>query len=541
MTAGTQSVSVNYINSNGCSAFTPTIYPIFVNALPVPVITGPSTVCVGSSGNVYTTQSGMANYIWNVSPGGNITAGGTTTSNTVTVTWNSAGTQTVSVNYTNANNCTGSTSTVNNVTVNPLPVPTITGQTSTCVNSGYYNYSTEANMTNYIWTVSSGGIINYGSGTNQVQVSWIISGPQTLSVTYTTTAGCNPLMPTVLNVTVNPLPGVSGFITGNANVCAGANGVTYSVFPIPNTITYVWALPPNATIASGAGTNSITVNFAANASSGDIVVWGNNNCGDGQNSPPFSVSVTQLPVAAGNITGPDSVCQESTGKVYTVPLIYGASGYNWTLPQGATTGSGSNSNSIMVDFSNSAVSGDITVSGSNSCGSGTVSPNFFVTVNPIPPTPVVTNLGTTLQSNAPTGNQWFFEGTLITGATFQNYIATQNGFYWDIVTLHGCSSDTSNHKLILVTGVENHSSPAILVFPVPNDGWFNVSITTASEESFSIRVYNYLGVNIYEGANVEVTGSLQKVIDLRPVPSGVYTVTFKNSNNTVVKKIIVNK
>jgi hypothetical protein len=253
------------------------------------------------------------------------------------------------------------------------------------------------------------------------------------------------------------------------------------------------------------------------------------------------VFVTQLPVPAGNITGPDTVCQGSTDKVYTVPPIAGATGYTWTLPTGATSVSGSNSDSITVDFGNTAVSGDITVYGTNSCGSGTVSPDFPVTVNPLPTTPVISNTGDTLQSNASTGNQWYFEGTLITGATSQNYIATLSGHYWDVVDLHGCSSDTSNHKLIIVTGIDSHSSASINVYPVPNDGRFNISIITASEETFSISVYNTLGVKIYEETNVVVNSSLQKVIDLRPVPNGVYTVVIENSQNQVVKKIVVYK
>jgi hypothetical protein len=159
----------------------------------------------------------------------------------------------------------------------------------------------------------------------------------------------------------------------------------------------------------------------------------------------------------------------------------------------------------------------------------------------IPARPVVTNTGTTLHSSAPAGNQWYFEGTLITGATAQTYVATQDGYYWSVVTLLGCVSDSSNHKLILITGIGSHNSTAINLYPVPNDGRFNVSITTASNESFNISVYNNLGVKIYEEAKVEVNGSLQKVIDLRPVPNGVYTVIFENSLDKVVKKIVVNK
>jgi hypothetical protein len=253
------------------------------------------------------------------------------------------------------------------------------------------------------------------------------------------------------------------------------------------------------------------------------------------------VSVTQLPVPAGNITGPDSVCQGSTGKIYTVPSIYGATGYTWALPTGATAGGGSNSDSITVNFNNTVVSGDITVYGNNICGNGIGSPNFFVTVNQIPTTPAVTNVGDTLKSNLPTGNQWYFEGMPISGANGQTFVATQDGYYWDIVTVDGCSSDTSNHKLIIVTGIDSHSSASIKIYPVPNDGQFDISINTASEETFSISVYNTLGVKIYEETNVTVNRSLQKVIDLRPIPDGVYTLIFKNSQNQVVKKIVVYK
>ena len=539
-TAGPQTVTVNYNNNYGCTAAAPTVFNLTVNALPVPTLSGPTPVCIASTGNVYTTQAGMTNYIWSVSAGGTITGGGTTNSNTVIVTWNTAGAQTVSVNYTNPGGCTAAAPVVFNVTVNNLPVPTITGQTSMCVNSGYYNYTTEAGMQNYVWTVSSGGLINYGSGTYQIQVSWIGAGAQTVSVTYSNGAGCNAVAPTVLNVTVNPVPGQAGTITGTSTLCAGTNGVAYSVAPINNATTYVWALPPNATIATGTGTNSITVNFADNATSGNIYVYGNNQCGDGGTSPAFPVTVNPLPDPAGTISGPNDVCLGTSGVVYSVATITNATGYTWTVPAGVSIIAGSNTNSITVDFTTTATSGNITVRGTNSCGDGTVSPNFFVTVNPIPPTPVVTNHGDTLISSAPAGNQWYFEGTLIIGATGQRYVATQQGYYWDVVDLQGCSSDSSNHKLIIITGITPHPASVINLYPVPNDGKFNVSIITASDESFSFSVYNNLGVKIYEETKVEVNGSLIKVIDLRPVPNGMYTVIITSDQETIAKRIIVN-
>ncbi len=540
--AGAQTVCVNYTNGSGCSATTPTCYAVTVNAVPVPTITGPATACSGSTGNVYTTQTGMTNYQWTVSAGGQITAGGTTTSSTVTVTWNTAGARTVSVNYTNAGNCSASAPTIYSVTVNVTPVPTITGAASMFVNSGYYNYTTEAGMTNYAWIVSAGGVINYGSGTYQVTVTWTTAGAQTISVNYTATGGCSAPTPTVKNITVNPPPGPAGTITGIPSVCAGTSGVNYSVSPIPNATTYVWTLPAGATITSGYGTNAIVVSFSTTAVSGNITVQGNNLCGSGAISPPYAVIVVQLPGAAGTITGNSSVCEGDAGVVYTVPPITNATGYVWTVPSGAIIVAGANTNSITINFPAPSSSGNINVYGTDFCGDGPVSPNFAVTVNPVPPTPVITAVLNTLTSSAATGNQWYFNGVQILGATGQTYVADQSGDYTCIVTLDGCSSAISNVINIIITGTGNTSGAvSISVYPVPNDGRFTVSFPGSSNETYTISVLNNLGVKIYEETKVEVNASFLKVIDLRPVPNGVYTIILKNKDQNVLRKIIVNK
>ena len=55
--------------------------------------------CCPHSTNTYTTQTGMSDYVWTVSSGGTIN--GSATDNTVSITWNNSGSQSVSVNYTN--------------------------------------------------------------------------------------------------------------------------------------------------------------------------------------------------------------------------------------------------------------------------------------------------------------------------------------------------------------------------------------------------------------------------------------------------------
>ncbi len=63
-------------------------------------------------------------------------------------------------------------------------------------------------MSNYVWTIT-GGTIDSGQGTNSISVTWTATGVQTITVTYTNLTGCNPLVPTSYNVTVNVLPNTS--------------------------------------------------------------------------------------------------------------------------------------------------------------------------------------------------------------------------------------------------------------------------------------------------------------------------------------------
>ena len=544
VTFGTTSGNVTVNGTGPCGNGAASTLAITVNPLPVPTITGAATTCQASTGNVYSTQAGMTGYTWTVSAGGTVTAGAGT--NAITVTWTTSGAKTVTVTYASANGCVAAAPGSFTVNVNAAPSPSITGLNNLCVNSGYYNYTTEPGFTNYVWTISSGGTITWGAGTNQIQVTWNTAGAQSVTVNYTNANGCSATTPPSYAVTVNPLPGVAGNITGTAALCGGAQGIAYSVSPVVNAVTYVWTLPAGATIASGSGSSSITVNFAGNASSGNISVYGNNLCGNGTPSPNFPVTVTALPDAAGTITGSPAVCQGANGVVYSVGTIANATSYTWTVPSGATIVSGGTTNAITVDFGMSAVSGNVSVLGTNSCGAGAISPPFAVTVNTEPATPVVTAVNDLLSSSAVAGNQWYFSatqtgtGAIIPGATAQTYTATQTGWYWTVVTLNGCISDPSNREYILMVGQQELQAGNFSIFPVPNDGRFTVLMSSSSLETFTITVFNNLGVQVCEVKNLEVNGHYNQVIDLRPAPSGVYTVMIRNDRSRVVKKVLVN-
>jgi hypothetical protein len=326
-TLGAKTVSVNYTNTEGCSALTPTVYNVTVNPTPSPSISGVTELCAGSTDVVYTTQANYSNYVWNISYGGTITAGLAT--NEVVVNWATAGTRSISVNYNNALGCSSINASNLEVIVNSTPVPVISGTNQLCQGSTGVAYTTQANYDNYIWTVSSGGAVTSGAGTEAITVTWNESGNQTVSVSYTNGFGCAPTTPTVFNVTVDPKPAAAGTIIGTTPVCAGATMVTYTTAPIPGISTFLWTLPAGATIAEGANTRTIKVNFAANASSGIIKVSGVNDCGPGPSSPNFNVIVNPMPATPVITQNGDTLTSSAnTGNQWYLDgvLIPGATG-----------------------------------------------------------------------------------------------------------------------------------------------------------------------------------------------------------------------
>jgi len=93
-------------------------------------------------------------------------------------------------------------------------------------------------------------------------------------------------------------------------------------------------------------------------------------------------------IGIGVISGVATVCQGQSNLTYTTSLITNATSYNWTLPNGAT--GTSSTNSILVNFDSTAVSGSITVKGSNNCFEG-VSSSLPIIVNPKPNLPIITD------------------------------------------------------------------------------------------------------------------------------------------------------
>jgi hypothetical protein len=141
---------------------------ITVNPIPTITITGAATAFQNATGNVYTTEASMTGYAWEVSAGGTITLGSGTRS--ITVIWNTAGAQTVGVNYTNSNGCTGGSSTVYDVTVNthgkPISLSAVAGTNKATIYFTAPSNNGGSAITNYQYSIDNG-------------LSWTSCSPET--------------------------------------------------------------------------------------------------------------------------------------------------------------------------------------------------------------------------------------------------------------------------------------------------------------------------------------------------------------------------
>jgi hypothetical protein len=383
--ANTYTISANYTGPGGCTSNPPVTKSIVVNPIPVPSYTGPVTACIGST-QTYSTNVGMTGYNWTVTAGGIINSG--QGSNTISVTWNSLGSQSVTVNYINNKGCSTNNPPSYNVTIIPLPVPTITGNNSVCKGSTGNTFSTETGMTGYSWTVTPDGTITSGLGTSSIQITWTTIGTKTVSVNYVNAGGCTAVSPTNYTVTVNDLP--SPTISGNNNLCAGTTGVVYTTQA--SMTNYSWTVSAGGTITSGGTTadNTVTITWnAAGAQTVSVNYNDANNC-TAPAAVSYPVTVHALPVPT--ITGPATKCAGIPGSVYTTQG--GMTNYQWVVSAGGsiTAGGTATDNSVTITW-NTAGAQSVSVNYHDANGCTAVSSFVYnVTVNPLP-VPTITGSG----------------------------------------------------------------------------------------------------------------------------------------------------
>jgi hypothetical protein len=537
MTSNLQCVSGSPATSN---TITMTVNPLL--PVSVSIVASQNNICTGTSVTFTATpvNGGAPSYMWYVN-------GSTTGTNLPTLTYSPVNGDQVYVVVTSSLPCiSGSPATSNTITMTvnpilPVSVSILVDQNNIC----------EGTSVTFTASPVNGGTPTYQWYENSVAVPSATLGTYTtvpdngdqVYVVMTSSLQCISGSPATSNtITMNVIQIVPASVTIDVSqnaICEG-NTVTFTAYPVNGgTPAYQWY---ENSVAVPSATQNTYITIPDNGDQVYVMMTSSLQCvsGNPATSGTITMTVYLLPGAAGPISGPAEVCSGDEGVTYSVAAIPNAGSYTWSVPAGATIVSGNNTPAITVNFPVVPGAGAITVYASNTCGNGAISPAFAVTVNPYPDAPVITLDGQLLTSNAPAGNQWYKDGTAIPGATNPTFNVTQTGWYWSVVTLNGCSSDTSNHIYAVAVGIEEISSgPVCSVFPIPNDGRFTLDISLPSEETFSIFICSNLGTRILELKDVRIKGRFKKTFDLRPLPDGIYMVFISGGYDKFVRKILV--
>ena len=380
---GTISVTAN----NLCGSSTARTLSVSVSStLGTPgSISGSASVCQGSS-QIFSVGSvaGATLYRWILPSGWS----GTSTTNTInTIPGVTGGIISVIAK----NPCDSSIASTLNVSVNPLVSQPgiITGNATVCQGTSQtYSISPVSGATSYTWTLPSGW-----TGSSTTTSITITAGSASGTVSVVANNSCGPGPARTLPVTVTPIPGQPGTITGTTTVC-NTNIQVYSISAVSGATSYIWILPSGWSGSS----SSTSISATPGSSGGNITVSAVNSCATGA-SRSLSVIRSAIPSQPGTISGIATVCQ-GVQQDYSITSVSGATSYTWTLPAGWTGTSTTNSISAIPG----AAGGTISVKASNSCGSSTAN-TLSVTVAGIPSQPgTITGNNSVCQGSVQTYN-----------------------------------------------------------------------------------------------------------------------------------------
>jgi RHS repeat-associated protein len=292
------------------------------------------------------------------------------------------------------------------------------------------------------------------------------SSPVTIGVAGVDLCG-NGVLSTKI-ITILGSPSISSQ-PSSLQVCEGISPI-FSV-TAQNASSYQWEQNTNGTwqIVPGATGSSLNVGIANSFMNGRQYRCQVINSCFSIYSNPATLTVNYI-AAAGNIAGPNSVCAGQIAS-YSVNSIYGSTWNQWLAPSGVTIFSGQGTNSINVSFSEDAASGNISVQGTNSCGSG-IPFNISVTVHPNPIPSITSNSpvcwagALNLSTNNYSSYYWFgpngFSSNLQSPSINNVSNLMEGNYIVNVTDVYGCSGSGSTEvsvRDLFIVNIVGGSSP----------------------------------------------------------------------------------
>ncbi|MEO5674781.1 MAG: T9SS type A sorting domain-containing protein, partial [Chitinophagales bacterium] len=248
------------------------------------------------------------------------------------------------------------------------------------------------------------------------------------------------------------------------------------------------------------------------------------SCGGSSSSPNF--------FAASDTDICEKFCVNFFDSSFNNPIAW-----QWIFPGGSpATSAAQNPSSIC--YSTPGIY-DVTLITTSANGDDTLTLTNYITVNPTPATPIISQVGYTLTSTFASTYQWQLNSVDIPGATSQAYTVLQSGLYTVVVSdSNGCTNIAS--KDVVISGIDEVNDDAnIFISPNPSNGNFTIQLLKCFGDEISIEVVNALGQNIFSSAEKITGDKFKKEIDLRSMARGAYFIEVKTINGFARKKIFL--
>ncbi|MBM2815863.1 MAG: hypothetical protein HW421_2625 [Ignavibacteria bacterium] len=445
---------------------------IRINPLPKPQIAGSNSACENTVSQ-FISNSINENDSWSVQ-GGSIQ--GISTGKTVNIIWGNAGSGNITL--VQKNESTGCIDTTNQqITINPLPTPYISGSKTAMVGSTLQYSGSPIPSATYKWTVTGGTI--QGASTNQLAtINWQTEGSGKITLILTTIVGCSGTA--TYDVTISKAIGLT--IQGNLSVCETKTEVYQTT--TPNGAESNW-YATNGTIQGNNKGDNVNV-FWLSKGAGKIKLVQFDISKGWKDSIEKVVTINPQPAVSlapiANMCLTDSKTDLTAGT--PVSGTYTGKGINGNQfdPQVAGVGS----HTITYSFTNPEGCSD--------------SKWTTIKVNPLPPIPNITEKDSALYSDAPNGNQWYYIDTLLTGATGSSYKPAKEGFYnLEVTDANGCKNRNSAPYYFpsggqdpIITSVQNINMKNLLC---ESFGYDTLKITNQGGSALSISKINITGAD----------------------------------------------
>jgi PKD repeat protein len=187
-------------------------------------------------------------------------------------------------------------------------------------------------------------------------------------------------------------------------------------------------------------------------------------------------------------------------------------------------------------------SGAYSVVETNQFGCNSLSANDTVIVYPIPASPNLIVVGGSINSSA-TGNlQWYFNGTIIPGATQANLLYADTGLYTLSVTNSFGCINSSTVNITTPSGVQTiNNYQSLALYPNPVKNTLNISHKNAANIVLNIAITDINGAVVYQENQIGINTNSQVSIDISALSNGVYFVSLFNNEIKQQQKIVVIK